>query len=86
MKRANPLIPEFVHSERETTIADAGSSVGKTPEERMAMFADLLTTIDVIWANLSPGERRRRLQIAEEIDRRPEPWWRNLRPEAIPQS
>ena len=78
------MIPEFRQSERETTIADAASSEGKSPEERMAMFADLLTTIDVIWANLTPEERERRIRISEELDRRPDPWWRRLRPEVIP--
>jgi hypothetical protein len=78
------MIPEFKRTERETVIADAASSEGRTPQERMAMFADLLATIDAIWASLSPEERLRRLRIAEEIDRRPEPWWRNLRRDAIP--
>ena len=80
------MIPEFERSERDTTVADAASSEGKTPEERMAIFADLLETIDVIWANLPPEERERRMHIAEQLDRRPNPWWRNLRPEAIPKS
>ena len=84
MKRANPLIPEFVHSERETTIADAGSSLGKSPEERMAMFADLLATVDAVWNHLSPEERRRRMRIADQFHQRPDPWWKNVRPEALP--
>ena len=79
------MIADFVRSERETTIADAASSEGKTPEERMAMFADLLATIDCIWASLSPDERRRRLLIAEQIDRRPEPWWRHVRGDGLTQ-
>jgi hypothetical protein len=78
------MIPEFVRSERETTIADAASSEGKSPSERMQMFFDLLTTVDAIWSHLPPEERRRRMQIAEQLDPRPEPWWKNLRPEAIP--
>lgn len=78
------MIPEFVHSERETTIADAASSEGKTPQERMAMFADLLATVDAVWKHLSPEDRRRRMWIADQIHRRPNPWWKNLRPEAQP--
>jgi hypothetical protein len=79
------MINEFAQSEREAAIDDAASSERRTPEERMAMFADLLTMVDVTWATLSPSERRHRLWIAEQIDRRPEPWWRHVRPEGIPQ-
>jgi hypothetical protein len=67
-------------------IADAASSVGKSPAERMQMFADLLRTFDAIWSHLTPEERQRRMRIADEIHRRPEPWWKNLRAEAIPDS
>ena len=78
------MVSEFVHSERETTIADATSSQGKSPQERMEMFADLLRTVDAIWQHLPPEERRRRMWIADQIHRRPDPWWKNLRPEAQP--
>jgi hypothetical protein len=78
------MIHEFERSERETVIADAASSMGKTRQERMAMFADLLATIDCIWANLRPDERRRRLRIAEQIDRPPDPWWRHVRDAPTP--
>lgn len=44
----------FKRTERESIIADAQSSEGKSPEERMAMFADLLATADAIWSHLSP--------------------------------
>ena len=69
----------FTQTERESIIADARSSEGKSPAERMRMFADLLATVDAVWESLSPEERRRRLRIAEELDRRPELWWNNLR-------
>ena len=77
------MLHPFSRTERESIIADAQSSEGKSPAERMAMFADLLETIDVLWANLSPQERRRRMWIADQIDRRPEPWWKHVRPEHI---
>lgn len=75
----------FSQSERDAIIADARSSEGKSPAERMAMFADLLATVDVLWANLSEEERRRRMRIADQLDPRPEPWWKNLRPEGLPE-
>ena len=74
----------LTRNERDWIIADAYSSEGKSPEERVQMFADLLATVDAIWAHLSPEERRRRMWIADQLHRRPEPWWKNLRPEAQP--
>jgi len=65
-------------------MADAASSEGKSPAERMTMFADLLALIDCIWAHLPDAERRRRLAIADRLHHRPEPWWSNLRAEAQP--
>ncbi|HEY3393551.1 MAG TPA: hypothetical protein VGK58_12645 [Lacipirellulaceae bacterium] len=73
----------YIPSERETTIRDAFSSEGKTPEQRTAMFLDLMATIDAIQAHLTPEERERRQQIADKIDPRPDPWWRNCRKEAL---
>ena len=72
-------------SERESIIEDARGSDGKSPRERAAMFIDLLETVDVIWRNLTPEERRRRIKIARQLDPAPDPWWKNLRPEAQPQ-
>ena len=74
----------FARTEEETIIADAASSEGKSPLERMAMFRDLLETVDAIWTHLTPDERRRRMEIADQLHRRPEPWWKNIRPEALP--
>lgn len=71
-------------SERDSVIADARSSEGKSPEQRMAMFADLLATVDAVWMHLSLEERRRRMWIADQLHRRPDPWWKNLRAEAQP--
>jgi hypothetical protein len=66
-------------SEHETIVRDAVSSIGKSPEERMAMFTNLMLTVDAITASLTTEERLRRDRIARQLDPRPEPWWRNLR-------
>lgn len=73
----------FAQSELETTQRDAFSSEGKSPEERTAMFHDLMATIEAIQAHLTPEERERRQRIADQIDPRPDPWWRNFRKEAL---
>jgi hypothetical protein len=74
-----------VPTERESVIEAARAMEGKSPRERMAMFIDLLETVDVIWRNLTPEERRRRIEIARQLDPAPDPWWKNLRPEAQPE-
>jgi len=73
----------FAQSEIEAIKKDAVSSEGKTPEERMAMFADLLSVVSAVWQTLSPEERRRRMRIADQLDPRPDPWWKNFRAEAL---
>ncbi|MBC8874745.1 MAG: hypothetical protein H8E44_35445 [Planctomycetes bacterium] len=73
----------FATSEFEAIKRDAASSEGKTPEQRMAMFVDLLRTVSAVWDNLPAGERRRRMWIADQLDRRPDPWWKNFRAEAL---
>ena len=73
----------FARSEFETTKQDAFSSEGKSPDERTAMFLGLMATIEAIQAHLTPEERERRQRIAEQIDPRPDPWWRNFRQEAL---
>jgi hypothetical protein len=73
----------YKRSELETTIQDASSSEGKTFEERTAMFVDLMATIDAIQAHLTPEEKERQQWIADLIDPRPDPWWRNVRKEAL---
>lgn len=78
----NPELPPC--SERDSIIAAAASSMGKSPAERMQMFFDIMAAEEAKWANLSPEERRRRREIADQLDPRPNPWWKNLRPEAIP--
>ncbi len=76
------MIP-WSQTEMETIRKDAVSSEGRSAEERMAVFADLLSTVAAIWQHLSDDERRRRMRIADQLNRRPEPWWKNFRSEAL---
>jgi hypothetical protein len=73
----------FAQSEREAIERDARSSEGKTADERAAMFIDLLSAVEEIQANFSSEERDRRRMIADKIDPRPDPWWRNFRQAAL---
>ena len=73
--------PEIFRGDEDEVIGDAETSVGRTPEERNAMFASIQRLVGSIWDQLSREEMRRRLQIAEELDPRPDPWWRNIRRE-----
>jgi hypothetical protein len=70
-------------SEFEIIKRDAFSSEGTTPEERTEMFLGLMEAVDAFRAHLTPQERVRRRQIADRLDPRPEPWWRNIRKEAV---
>jgi hypothetical protein len=80
----NPsLVKLFAQSELEATKRDAESSEGKSAEERIAMFIDLMNTVEAIQGNFSPQERERRRLIAVQLDPRPDPWWRNFRKEAL---
>ena len=73
----------IAHSEFETTKRDAFSSEGKTPEERTAMFLGLMEAVEEFRAHLTPEERARRRIVADQLDPRPKPWWRNFRKEAL---
>jgi len=73
----------YVPSERESIIRDATSSEGKSPEERIAMFLNLMASVETILALFPPEERARRLAIADKLQPRPSPWWRNFRREAV---
>jgi hypothetical protein len=64
-------------------IAEAETSVGRTPEERNSMFCSIQRLVGSIWSRLSREEMRRRLEISERLDPRPEPWWRNIRIEGM---
>jgi endonuclease/exonuclease/phosphatase family metal-dependent hydrolase len=73
----------FSRSELEWIKRDAYSSEGKSPEERTAMFEGLMEAVEVFRAHLSPEERERRRRIADLLQPRPDPWWRNFRKEAL---
>jgi hypothetical protein len=79
-------ITHFGHSpsERDEILAEAETSVGRTALERWAMFESLQRLLGAIWDGLTSDEVRRRLEIAERLDPRPDPWWRNVKPEGLP--
>jgi hypothetical protein len=77
------MMPPYQLSEKEAIARDALSSEGKTPQERLQMFDDLMEATEVLLASIPPEERLRRLFIADKLDPRPDPWWRNVRPEAL---
>jgi hypothetical protein len=70
-------------SELETIKRDAYSSQSATPEERTAMFLDLMEMVDAIQSHFAPEEHIRRMRVADQLDPRPDPWWRNIRKEAL---
>lgn len=71
------------NDERSLIIADAESSVGRSPEERMAIFKSIIEMVTATWATLSEEEQLRRLRLGEKLDSSPEPWWRHVRPEGL---
>jgi len=73
----------YCGDEYESVKRDATSSEGKSFEERTAMFLSLMELVDAIQSNLTPTERLRRRQIADRIDPRPDPWWRNFSEQAL---
>jgi hypothetical protein len=72
-----------VRSEIEETRRDAFSSEGKSFAERTAMFESLMEVIDAVQRHFSSEERTRRMRIADQLDPRPDPWWKNFRDEAL---
>ena len=73
----------FVQSEFQAIKNDALTSQGKSPEERTAMFISIMAAVEAMQAHLSHEERARRMRIAEQLNPRPDPWWRNVRKEAL---
>jgi len=73
----------FAQSERDAIKRDALSSEGKTPHERTAMFLDLMESVKAMQSHCSAEERARRMRIADRLDPRPDPWWRNFRKQAL---
>jgi hypothetical protein len=73
----------YAQTEFEAIKRDAYSSEDKTPEERTAMFIGLMDAVAAIQTCFSDEERVRRMRIADKLDPRPEPWWRNIRKDAL---
>ena len=71
-------------SERDAIIAAAARCERMTPRERMELFAELLRQEDERLAKLSPEERRRQREMEEQLDPRPTPWWKHIRPDTLP--
>jgi hypothetical protein len=66
-----------------STARDAYSSEGKSPRERAEMLVELFATSDALQVQLTSAERARRAKIADRLDPRPEPWWKNFRAETL---
>jgi hypothetical protein len=73
----------YAQTEFEAIKRGAYSSEGKTPEERTAMFIGLMEAVEAIQSRFSEEERQRRMRIADHLGPRPEPWWRNIRKDAL---
>jgi hypothetical protein len=73
----------YAQTELEAIQRDAYSSEGKSFEERTEMFVGLMEAVEAIRAHVTPEERARRRRIANQLDPRPDPWWRNFRQEAL---
>jgi hypothetical protein len=69
---------------RDEIIEDARASRNLTPEQRWAIFCSIQRMVAATWEGLSREEMRRRLEVGEKLDPRPDPWWKNIRPEALP--
>ena len=65
------------------TIDDAETSRGRSAEERYAMFCSVQRLSGATWAHLSEAEVQRRLEVGEQLDPRPDPWWKNIKQEAL---
>jgi hypothetical protein len=70
-------------SELESIKRDALSSEGKSFEERIELFIALMKAEEAREAHLTPEEREQRRRIADQLEPRPDPWWRNFRKEAL---
>jgi hypothetical protein len=71
-------------SEKEAVIADAAPSLGLSAQERWDLFASLQRMVGATWAGLDEEEMRRRLEIGEKLEPRPDPWWKNIRSVELP--
>jgi len=71
-------------SDRDAIIEDAQTSLGRTIEERWAMFCSIQRLVAATWECLSEAEVRRKMQSDDQLDPRPDPWWKNIRPKGLP--
>ncbi len=72
--------------EFQQTVADASSSLARSPEERIALFLEFQRLIEAAWdaVGLTEQERRARLRRTSALEPRPEPWWRDVKREGLP--
>ena len=70
--------------EKDDIIADAETSLGRDPEERYRTFCSIQRMVAATWEGLTEDEMWRKLTIGEQLDQRPDPWWKNIRREALP--
>lgn len=74
----------FRPDERAALLEEARAFRDMSPEDRVAIFRDILELVSAAWAHLPEEDRLRRLRIGDSLDPRPDPWWKNVRPEAPP--
>jgi len=74
----------FFDLSRDEVLEDARSCMNLSPEERWAIFCSIQRMVAATWEGVSREEMRRRLEVGEKLDPRPDPWWKNIRPEALP--
>lgn len=75
---------DSIHLDDDSIKTDAETSLGRSPEDRYAMFCGLQSLIGEIWKHFSEEEMKRRLLSAEQIDPSPKPWWRHIKSESLP--
>jgi hypothetical protein len=73
----------YAQTEVESIRRDAYSSEGRTAEERVAVYLDLMSTVEAIQSNLPVQERERRRRIEVQFHRLPQLWWHGFRKEAL---
>ena len=72
------------HNPPDPIIADAETSMDRSPEERYAMFCGIQRLLGEIWENFDREEMLRRLRIGEALDPAPDPWWRDIQSAGLP--
>jgi hypothetical protein len=70
-------------SEKDEVASEAAPYLDATPQERWAAFISIQRMVGAAWAGLNEAEMRARLRIGEMLEPRPDPWWKNIRLEAL---